>query len=333
MEENMTDNAADQSSYEEVRFAASLVKQGSHQFYTLTLPTTILAKTTYVTTKKEDVNEGFQRTLDTKRAQEIADYIDLQHGTIPSSIILSAQPEAEFTKVGRGKTVQFRTNPHAFLILDGQHRVFGFKKSKTAIRVPVVIYNGLSRKDETRIFIDINTKQRPVPNELLLAIKQQAEYESDSEEFLNKIFTLFHDEPKSVLIGLLSSSEKANKKISRVTFYLSIKIIIKFFVGKEPDEIFDILNGYLVACKFMLDKKGAGEMLTNPIVFKALVAFFPTVARVIKDRYGDFTEEGFTEVTVAAFSKVQKAKLKNPGKSYSELLAGIREAYEKTFSL
>ena len=108
--------------------------------------------------------------LDEKRAQQIADYVDVGFGTIPTSIVLSAQPAAQLKIVGSGKTLEFLDVPKAFLVLDGQHRVYGFSLAKTALRVPVVIYNNLSPKDESRLFIDINTRQRPVPNELLLIL-------------------------------------------------------------------------------------------------------------------------------------------------------------------
>jgi DGQHR domain-containing protein len=122
---------------------------------------------------------GFQCLLDKERAQQTAEYIDNGLGTIPNSIILSAQSEAMLKVVGRGKTLEFRDTQKSFLILDGQHRVYGFSLAKTSLRVPVVVYNGLSCKDESRLFIDINTKQRRVPNELLLDIKQLAEYETE----------------------------------------------------------------------------------------------------------------------------------------------------------
>ncbi|WP_273979566.1 hypothetical protein [Vibrio parahaemolyticus] len=82
---------------------------------------------------------GFQRTLYEKRALEIASYIDNEQGTIPSAIILSAQESADVE----------RTAPRL--------RLF---KSKINMRVPVIIYVGLSRKEELRLFIDINSKQK-----------------------------------------------------------------------------------------------------------------------------------------------------------------------------
>ena len=171
-----------------LRYSVSLVSQGSYQFYTLTMPSDVLARTCTVSTRKEDPKKGFQRVLDARRAQEIADYIDNGLGSIPNSIVLSAQENAQLKVIGRGKTLEFNDTPGAFLILDGQHRVYGFSKSKTPLRVPVVIYNNLTRTQESRLFIDINTKQRAVPSELLLDIKNLADIEGESESTLRQVF-------------------------------------------------------------------------------------------------------------------------------------------------
>ena len=151
--------------------SVSLVRQGDHKFYSLTLPSELLGDTCYVVNREEDPLDGFQRELDAKRATEIAAYIDRGLGTIPSSIILSAQEEADLKYDSKKKTISFLKIPKAFLIIDGQHRVYGFMKAKSAIRVPVIIYAELSKRDETRLFIDINSKQKGVPTELLLDIR------------------------------------------------------------------------------------------------------------------------------------------------------------------
>lgn len=199
-------------------YTASLVSQGEHRFWTLTMPADVLAKTCFVTTREEDPEEGFQRLLSKSRAQEIADYIDSGFGTIPTSVVLSAQPESNFEYNTRNRTVNFLEVPDAFLILDGQHRVYGFRLANSELRVPVVIYSGLTKKDETRLFIDINTKQRPVPNELLLDIRKLASYQDDSETVVGQIFDLFDTEPGNPLIGKMSPRARKNKLISRVTF-------------------------------------------------------------------------------------------------------------------
>lgn len=180
---------------ERLRYSVSRVTQGKHEFYTLTVPSNVLARTCTVSTRDKDPVKGFQRVLDSKRADEIAYYIDNELGTIPNSIVLSAQEAAGLKIVGRGKTLEFSDTPGAFLILDGQHRVFGFSRAKTRLRVPVVIYNGLTRAQESRLFIDINTKQRPVPSQLLLDIKSLADIETQTESDLRAIFDLFSSQP------------------------------------------------------------------------------------------------------------------------------------------
>lgn len=194
------------------RYSISQVTQGSHKFYTCTIPSDVLAKCCFVSTRDEDPQKGFQRILDKKRAAEIAKYIDSGLGTIPSSIILSAQEEADLKIVGKGKTVEFNDTPKAFLILDGQHRVYGFSLAESTLRIPVVIYNDLSRRDESRLFIDINSKQRGVPNELLLDIKNLAEYESNEENLMREVFDLFNSDPESAFLNKFSASSRAKKR-------------------------------------------------------------------------------------------------------------------------
>jgi DGQHR domain-containing protein len=133
-----------------VSYAARLITQGRHRFYTLTMPSDVLAETCVVDTREENPEDGFQRVLDRKRAQEIADYIDEGFGTIPCSIVLSAQPAASLEYISRTQVIRFKRDPRAFLILDGQHRVYGFKLAKAQLRVPVVIYNKLTKADEAR---------------------------------------------------------------------------------------------------------------------------------------------------------------------------------------
>ena len=303
-----------------LRYSVSLVRQGNHSFYTLTVPSDVLARTCAVTTRKEDPQRGFQRELDEKRAKEIAHYIDEGVGTIPNSIVLSAQPTADLRIIGRGKTVEFSDRPGAFLILDGQHRVFGFSKARTQLRVPVVIYNGLSRRDETRLFIDINTKQRPVPAQLLLDIKRLAEIEDTSEVTLRDIFDRFHSDFGSTLKGLTAPIENEKNKITRVTFNSAVKPLLEVFSDKEPDEIYKILNNYLMSTAQALSKKTTVPLLGKPVVFRAFIGLFPTVAQRVADRYsGDYSSGSFAEIINPIFVNIPMKKLESPGTSWVQL--------------
>lgn len=310
---------------EEHRFSVSQVTQGSHRFYTCTIPSDVLAKCCFVSSREEDPVIGFQRVLDKKRAGEIAKFVDEGMGTIPTSIILSAQTEANLKIVGKGKTVSFEENPHAFLILDGQHRVYGFSLAKSYLRVPVVIYNNLSRADETRLFIDINSKQKGVSNELLLDIKKLAEYENSEEVLLREIYDLFDHEMSSALYGLLSPAKRSNNKISRVTFKHGVSPILKYFASRDSESVYSILNAYLKSVKEGLDKVDADKGIGSSVVFRGIIQAFPLVAGKVKDRYGsEFTVENFYSVLEPVFYASQAhSKFSNPGtgpKSISDFI-------------
>lgn len=316
------------------RYSVSLVTQGSHRFYTLTMPSDVLAECCFVSSRFDDPEEGFQRRLDVKRAKEIAEYVDSGFGTIPSAVVLSAQPEADLKDVGKGKTIDFKIDPKSFLVLDGQHRVYGFSLARTALRVPVVIYNGLSRSDEARLFIDINTKQRPVPNELLLDIKALAKNENDDEKILREVFDEFYTDPGSVLAGRLSKASKATSKITRVTFNLAAKPLIPVFSGRDSREVYEALNAYLASVQYGLEKMGLMDFFTNPTVFRAFMHVFTEAAQRVSDRYGrSYTASNFMDIMAPAFDSLKPVSIQKPGNAFKNLAADISKKLKKDFVL
>src|SRR3954467_6015855 len=71
---------------EVVSYTAVLLMQGEHRFYTLAMPSEMLAETCVIDPRSDNPIDGFQRLLDRRRAQEIAYYIDSGFGTIPARI-------------------------------------------------------------------------------------------------------------------------------------------------------------------------------------------------------------------------------------------------------
>ncbi|MFK4064190.1 DGQHR domain-containing protein [Brucella anthropi] len=315
--------------------SVSLVRQGDHRFYSLTLPTEFLADTTFVIAREEDPFKGFQRELDEKRAREIAAYIDSGLGTIPSAIILSAQPDAELEYDRLRKSLSFRPIRKAFLIIDGQHRVYGFMLAEKAFRVPVIIYAGLSRRDETRLFIDINSKQKGVRAELLLDIKKLAEYERDEEALLREIFDTFMQESSSALYNKLSPSSKAPGKISRSVFNTALKPLVRVFGEKSQDELYQILNAYFVALvEGVLRRHQQDNLLFNAIFFRAACAFFLIVAPKVKDRFGAiYTVDNFYYFLEQVGGSVKTSRLKGTGSAYKPIVESLEDALKGTFQL
>jgi DGQHR domain-containing protein len=315
-------------------YSVSLVTQGKHKFYTLSMPSDILAENCTVDTRLDNPLEGFQRKLDIRRAEEIARYIDSDLGTIPCSIVLSAQADAELTYTRARRSITFKKTPRSFLILDGQHRVYGFAKAKSVLRVPVVIYNNLSRAEECRLFIDINTKQRPVPNELLLDIKRLAETETTEESLLTDVFDLFAKEPESPLVGMMSASTRARGKLSRVTFNAALGSVMPVFETSSASDVYRVLSAYVQVWQEHLQKLSGPQWLANPILFRAALLLFQDVAQRVFDRHGkEFSVQNFREVLEPFFAKTKKNSLKSPGPSYVALGDTFKKALRQQFTI
>lgn len=314
-------------------FAAVLLTQGDHRFYQLAMPSDVLGNCTFVSSRDTDPEAGFQRLLNKQRANEISDYIDSGHGTIPTSIILSAQESCGLEYDSRNKTVSFDISPKSFLILDGQHRVYGFKIAETRIRVPVIIYDSLTRRDESRLFIDINSKQRGVPSELLLDIKKQAEYENTEEQLFREVFDSLNTDPTSPLFEQLSPSKRKTGKISRVTFNAALKSIYPAISSREASDIHDILSEYLASVRDQIIQHGGdGSILMNSVTFRVLVAFFIQAARRVKDRFGpEYTVENFDAVLSPLFDSVQLSKLS--GSSQAKISEYLDRHFKGEFQL
>jgi DGQHR domain-containing protein len=315
--------------------SVSLVRQGDHKFYSLTLPSELLAETCYVVDRAEDPIEGFQRVLDEKRAKEIAAYIDSGLGTIPSSIVLSAQDDADLVYSSSKKSISFKGLKNAFLIIDGQHRVYGFMHAKKAFRVPVIIYSGLSKRNETRLFIDINSKQKGVPPELLLDIKKMAEYENDQEEFLREVFDIFQSDTSSCLYGKLSPATKSKGKLTRSTFNTAVKPLVKIFGGKSESEVFNILNNYFLSFdEAILLRHDAHDQMFNTTFFKAICGFFPIAAVKVKDRFGAiYDADNFYHFLDKVGLSIKSNKLKVSGAAYKPLVKILEECLKEDFQL
>ena len=315
--------------------SVSLVRQGDHRFYSFTMPSNVLAETCFVINRDEDPIDGFQRELDKKRAAEIANYIDAGLGTIPSSIVLSAQEKCDFIHDSKKKSVSFLNIKKAFLIIDGQHRVYGFKLAKTALRIPVVVYENLSKRDESRLFIDINSKQKGVPIELLLDIKKMAEYENDIEQYLRELFDTFSTENDSALYNKLSASKREKGKITRSVFNTAVKPLVKVFGSKCPDEIYEIYNSYLVAFnEGVLVPHQLEEQAFNTTVFKAIAGFFPIITARVKDRFGAiYSVDNYHEFTEIIGQRIKPAKIEHPTNAYKPIVEHLEESLKQEFTL
>jgi DNA sulfur modification protein DndB len=283
-------------------YAALLLQQNRRRFYFSTIPIDDLFPYCFVSKREEDPKEGFQRILDPARAEAIAKYLAAGSGSIPSNIVLSAQPEADFEYVRRTKTVSFQRTKRAFLVLDGQHRLWGYQQCRIRHRVPVAVYQDLSRADEAKLFIDINTNQRGVPAALLLDIKKLAQMESERESTLRDLFDRLKSDSRSPIAGKLSPSKSLSGRISRVTFNRAVGVALDSPIvsDMDSDERYRLVLNYLNAFDAELDSK---KLLVRSAFFESMFEIFDEVVRATVTATGNAKQEALQE-TVRLIAKV-----------------------------
>jgi DNA sulfur modification protein DndB len=146
------------------------VKQKDHEFFLTVLPAGLLTNISYAAVRHKDNEDGaVQRILNTSRISGIKDFA-VQMGDFPASIVLNWVGN-NLSPSNNKITVE--DTPRSAQIIDGQHRVAGLraaieeKPEIAEMQIPVAIYVGLDTSKSARIFISINTEQRPAPKSLV----------------------------------------------------------------------------------------------------------------------------------------------------------------------
>lgn len=276
-------------------YSALVLSQNAHRFYFGTIPVKDLFDYCFVSRREEDASLGFQRSLNERRSQDIAEYLASGNGSIPTNIVLSAQKSSRFKYNPATKSIAYDRVERAFLVLDGQHRLWGYHKCRKPHRVPVAIYEGLTRAQEAKLFIDINTNQRGVPAALLLDIKQVAEIESAKEQMLRDLFDQLGTHPRSPLAGRLSPSKSVTGKVSRVSFNRAVgRPLMSSTLGQmEAEDQLRLILNYLNAFDAELDEK---KNLTTSAFFQGIFEVFEEVVQATLGKHGDVKQDSLQQV-------------------------------------
>ncbi|MCH8619211.1 DGQHR domain-containing protein [Undibacterium sp. TS12] len=265
-----------------VSYPCLMISQNNHRFFLTSIPVSDIFPHCFVSSRDADNLQGFQRQLSKQRAEDISKYLNQGSGSIPTNIVLSAQEGAKIVYSSKNKTISFERIDKAFLVLDGQHRLWGYQTCLEQFskdhRVPLSIYENLTRAEETRLFIDINTKQIGVPAALLLDIKQLAQIESERDTTLRELFDGIKQNPDLNFSGMLSPAKSVAGKVSRVTFNRAVGQALDSSIlqGLDKKKRLSLLTNYLKAYENVLDDQ---KLLTRSAFLEAIFDVFEQAIR------------------------------------------------------
>ncbi|PMW49015.1 hypothetical protein C1X31_32855, partial [Pseudomonas sp. GW456-11-11-14-LB2] len=125
--------------------------RGDIGFYVTAMTPSDILQFARVSRVSEDLVRGFQRTLEISRAKKISNYIADGH-VLPGAIILSAQESLNIEFDESTSKITFPIVEGSFLVIDGQHRLYGSHLAEQAgqvnIKLPVCILSNLNLTKE-----------------------------------------------------------------------------------------------------------------------------------------------------------------------------------------
>lgn len=173
------------------KYKALKISQPFGDFFTISIKAQDLLELTFSDTLRYDSDKnlkGSQRELDEKgRVKEISNYINSQDLAFPNSIIIAANYNEEgfieedenelirwtFQQIdGNLYEINIPTNKRLASIIDGQHRLNGFRDAnndrKQNTDLLVSVYFDLPSPYQAYLFASINYNQKPVNKSLAL---------------------------------------------------------------------------------------------------------------------------------------------------------------------
>jgi DGQHR domain-containing protein len=199
-------------------------KVGPHKVFTFfALPSTILPVAFVNHRDLRDPNAAptYQRLIHRPRLKDIATFLQ-SGGFFPNSVILNFKKRIRFEILKpedeSGVTPGELTLPDTYKsawIIDGQHRLYGYTElgeDDAEPHLPFLAFDNIGIPEETRIFAEINSKQKSVSKKLLDEITGEIKLDSaDRREQMRAIasrcFDLMRDDDDGPLGDKIAGAE------------------------------------------------------------------------------------------------------------------------------
>lgn len=184
--------------------SASVLRQKNLDLYLFAMNSEDLNRIAYVTPRSHDDPTEIQRIVNEGRVAKISKYIQEANTLLPTAIVVSLAEEVEVqdTDDSKRKIIKFPDAEGKFAyILDGQHRLAGFKDQPTQFDLPVVAMYGADEATRAKLFADINSKQERITDVLILELYYQIKELSPDEAFLLDVIHFLNAAGDSPIAG------------------------------------------------------------------------------------------------------------------------------------
>lgn len=258
---------------------------------------------------------GIQRELRPEKVKQIRNYLSTIDSTFPNSIIVNTTSEKVLNETE--ETLELYVEETTFTIIDGQHRVEGFRENIVEnFELIIAIYKDLEISQQANIFSTINSQQTKVdpshnlnlelnrnvytPIKMMIEIAQSFNFDEESpwynnirllgnqsngiislSAFVKPLLHLTFPENDYYLI-LNKLTENSKRFPDFIDFnYASDKFLFwQFYTRKDFNAVYKILLNYFSVLKVILEKDWLNNesLLCKTTGYNAILRLFKDIS-------------------------------------------------------
>lgn len=293
----------------------------------------------------EEENENYQRLLIDSKLNKIANNFILnnQRKFFPNTITLVLTQDCIEETISGDLKLKIPKVFSSIDIIDGQHRLFGYTKSTidnntrenseilaTAIKFQTIDQKQIIR-NSAKVFVEINSNQAKVKNNLIYLIKYDVLGERNEAAIAGKVILLCNNRPDRSPLGniFLTNSLKKKNKFNYPCIPVTTIIdndLIPFIKGLNT-------NGVLISDSIYLSTFGNTKAyyLVNPeqlnIKIKAILeSYFSNIKTVFNKDWCEGTNSYLiSSKYISTFIRILRYYLFEEGKTLADILQILRD--------
>jgi len=259
---------------------------------------------------------GIQRELKKDKVIQIQNYLTSIDATFPNSIIVNTTQN--FVVNENETELELTIEDNTFTIIDGQHRVEGFRESNLDnFELLIAIFKDLENDQQANIFSTINSQQTKVdpslnlnlelnskvytPKKMMIEIAQSLNYDKESpwynnikmlgantngiislSAFVKPLLEITYPEKDYYLIrNELMQNEKEFPTFSTFNYKAERYLFWELYKRKDVNSTYKILFNYFKALKVILDKDWLNKksLLNKTTGYNAIIKLFKDVSK------------------------------------------------------
>lgn len=317
------------------------VQQPIGTFYMCSVPAEQLVKIVE-SRAYSSTEDGIQRDLSPDRTNAVANYCSDPDAVFPTPIVVSVDNSAavEIDEQEHRIVILDTKNPIG-QVIDGQHRLWGIKKSEYISRfnLPVVFMFNLTIEEKAYVFATINSNQKKVDISLIYQLFDVSELRTPQKTAhqLARVMNYNENSPYYNRLKMLGKKEKSqvNATLSQGTFAKSMLMLMSrnveddtirirrgetllpikglifrdFYIADRDDLIVQVLLNCFNALKKVFLKEWESpndNILWKTTGFRAVIYSLKSITK--KGRRENDLTEAFFENCFNAFKEILKEK-------------------------